>query len=586
MLKKIKKGARKPFSWFLIICVINFITLGFIFNFEIKLPKLKISYIKPEVALTIPEVKADRATTTVTVRNAPPTFTDGPKEDPISATTSPTNYGNIVTFKATASDGESNDYWLLVCATDSANATTTGPTCGGAQFCRSSLTAPTNEATCTTTASQAWPIEEVTWYAFVCDDHSTQAECSNGNQGPGTDGSQSPFVVNHGPDFTAITTTVDNQPPGGQFTFTTTAYDLDVESTSTLRLYVCDNNGGATFSGGCVSGNQLCTSSGAAANASCQFTDTAPTPDNAYTYYGYVFDSWGATSTDNPQSSTYTIINVAPNVGTVTLNGAANIYLNIKNASEIAVNASADVTDANHCNDLTTATSTIYLSSAADGPNCDADYNDCYQITGVDCGYVGCEAGNENDSGATLTCTTTIAFHAIPTDAGDYLASSWFARMTGVDDDNYASSTSYTTLNGVEIIATEALDVTQNYIDYEIIRAGQDSGSANATTTVINFGNTPLDTNLFGTWMTDGLGNYIHSEQQEWNLTNFAWGTGTELSSTTPGATADVVINRPTSQSDVTDDIYWGIGIPDGLQSGEYSGSTSLIAKIDADGIW
>jgi hypothetical protein len=48
------------------------------------------------------KVVADSVTTQVTVANAAPSFTAGPAEDPASSATTPTNVGNLVTFKATA----------------------------------------------------------------------------------------------------------------------------------------------------------------------------------------------------------------------------------------------------------------------------------------------------------------------------------------------------------------------------------------------------------------------------------------------------------------------------------------------------
>jgi hypothetical protein len=585
MFKKIKK-AKKPFSWFLIFCVINFITFSFIFNLEVRLPEIKILFEKPEVKMSLPEVKADFASTTVTVKNAPPSFTNGPKEDPISSTSSPTNFGDLVTFKGTAQDNENNDYYLIICSSNSVTASTTGgaPTCAVSTYCVSGLTNHDTEASCShITTDDTFPTEEVQWYGFVCDNHSGQGDCSVASQGNiNTDGS--PYVVNHGPTFSGVNTTVDNLAPGGTFTFTTTASDPDLTRSDTLVLFVCDNPGTTTIAG-CSSG-QLCTSSGAATNIACNFTDTSPTPHNSYTYYAHVFDSFGATSTGNYKSSNYTVINVVPVVGAVALNGISNIDLNIKGASEIEVTVSAGVTDNNTCNDLFQATSTAYLSSLASGPTCAANDNNCYQYISTDCGLTECD-GTDTDSDATYTCTTTFAYHATPTDIGDYSGDSWFARLAARDG-TLVGYNDYTTPNGREVIAAEALDINQTAIPYGIIKSGMNSGTANATTTVVNYGNTPLNTDVSGTWMSD-IGNTYHitEDNQEWSLSaGFNYSAGTNLSSTSY-ANINVDIARPTtSLHDVVDDIYWGIGIPPGQQSGDYYGSTTFLAAVDPAGTW
>jgi len=85
MPKQLKK-AKKPFYWFVIIAFINSFVLGAVFNFNfiVKLPKISIHYEKGQVDIQSPQAKADVATTTVTVQNAPPAFTVDPAESPES----------------------------------------------------------------------------------------------------------------------------------------------------------------------------------------------------------------------------------------------------------------------------------------------------------------------------------------------------------------------------------------------------------------------------------------------------------------------------------------------------------------------
>ena len=76
--------------------------------------------------------QADSITTSVTIGNNSPYFSSGPIEDPAVTSTSPANIGDLVTFKATGTDGNGEDYYLLVCSTDSATAVNNNiPYCSG-----------------------------------------------------------------------------------------------------------------------------------------------------------------------------------------------------------------------------------------------------------------------------------------------------------------------------------------------------------------------------------------------------------------------------------------------------------------------
>jgi hypothetical protein len=105
--------------------------------------------------------------------NTPPTFTVGPDDDP-----DPVPQGNDVTFFGTATDDESDSWYLVVCKTDSVTAGTP-PTCDtGQTYCISSSTVASGlENTCTWTSTGEG---QQTYYAFACDDDSTYGpQCSS-----------------------------------------------------------------------------------------------------------------------------------------------------------------------------------------------------------------------------------------------------------------------------------------------------------------------------------------------------------------------------------------------------------------------
>ena len=575
MSKIIKKQIKRSLPIILILLLLNLSIYGLLFNFNF------FQFATTEAVSLLTEARADTASSTVTVKNAPPAFTVSTEESPISSSTSPVNVGGSISFLATADDVENNSYYLVVCSTNAVTASTTGgePTCPGTRFCVSGLTGDTSQATCVYDNVADPGAESQVWYSFVCDNHSSEAECSTSNQGSGDSGS--PYYVNHAPVLTSASTTDNFKDPGGIFTVTAYVTDSDTQGgVDDLTLDVCGTASWATSTGCAV---PMCTGTSTTPDITCQFTDTAPTPHGNYTYYAYVKDWHEMPASGNYQSATYDINNVAPTVSNVILNVGNNITLNIKGAAAKTVWAtSTSVTDNNGCDDIVDGTSTIYMSNAVGAQNCAINDNDCYQALAATC-YIS-DCGAQPDSIATMACSVDLAFHAIPTDAATgntYAPYNWLAAINAYDQDYTSSAISTST---VEVVAAAALGVTETTIPYGIIVAGQNTGAYNATTTVVNFGNTPLDSDIDGTWMVNG-GNTINEDQQEFDLANFNYGTGTfTLSSTTP-ITVDVVAARPTSGVDVSDQVFWGIAIPVGILSGDYTGTNTFTAALDPNGI-
>ncbi len=580
MGKIIKRKVEKTFPWFLSLCLLSSLVLGFSFNINFDLiPGNDRGLINMSQ-----EAQADTATTTVEVADAAPYFAAGdePEEDPASASTSPVNIGSSIDFKGTGTDPEGLGFLLVICTASSASVSNWVPSCdgGGTELCSTASTTDQTETSCTYNNVSDPGSETQEWYGFVCDKN----RCSDPHQG-GATASGSPVYINHHPNLASVNTTVDDQEPGGTFTIEGTVTDGDTEGgADELTMYVCDSNN-FTLGLGCVD-NEICNGTSTSPNVSCNYTDTSPTPDQAYTYYAFVYD-WHDLEATSSVSSNYTIINVSPEIGdgTVSLNAGQNINLNIKNATEVEVAATTtSVTDQNGCTDLSNATSTMYLSG--EGAGCSADDNNCYLVSS--CTLSDC-SGN-TDPTATYTCTTTFAYHTVPTDAGvggGYAGQSWYARITVTDDNGTATSSSYTTLDGVEVVSAAALDITEIMIDYGVVDSNSNTDTWNASTTVINYGNTPLDNELYGLDLEDGA-NFIGGENQKFSTSTFDYDTGgTNLTaSSSPGLDLDVEIARPTDQSDFSDVIWWGIGIPLGTVSGEYYGQNTFSASEDADGNW
>lgn len=121
-----------------------------------------------------------------------------------SSASVPTLAGNNIDFSITATDAQSDNYYLAICKTNAITANNeAAPTCGGANWCVSGSTASGSQALCDY-ETIAGDVGENDWYAFVCD-HNIESACSVAMQGSGDNGS--PFVVYE--DNTAPTTTAD-----------------------------------------------------------------------------------------------------------------------------------------------------------------------------------------------------------------------------------------------------------------------------------------------------------------------------------------------------------------------------------------
>lgn len=574
MSQKIKKQLKRSYPVVAGFLILNIAISAVFFNMRFNL--VKVDWLNRALA--------DTATSSVTVKNAPPAFTVNAAENPTSSSTSPVNVGGSIGFTATADDPENNSYYLIVCDVNSVNPVDGGaPTCGGGNTisCVSSLTGDAAQASCTYNNVSDPGAETKTWYAFVCDNHATEADCSLSNQGSGDSGT--PYYVNHAPTFTAVATTDDNKDPGGTFTIEGSVGDPDSQGgPDDLIMSVCSTNAWSTTTG--CAASTLCTATSSAPSVSCNYTSPIPKADGATTYYAFIKDWHGLPSAGNSKTSTYNTNNVAPSVSNITFNLGNDITLNIKGAATKTVWAtSTSVTDNNGCADLVDATSTVYYSAVAGGASCAADDNNCYKAPAANCNLSDCSGGV--DTTATIACNVGLAYHAIPTDnstGNPYETNNWLAAIFAYDE--ALSSNLATSTGDVDVITAPALEVAELAIPYGVLQAGQNTGNYNATTTVINYGNSPLASDIGGTWMVKG-GDVIEENNQKFDLNALAYGALTYTLSSTTNATLNLSA-RPTSAANVTRPVYWGINIPAALPSGDYFGTNTFIASLYSAGSW
>jgi hypothetical protein len=178
---------------------------------------------------------------------------------------------------------------------------------------------------------------------------------------------------------------------------------------------------------------------------------------------------------------------------------------------------------------------------------------------------------------------------ADPTDVGTpaaYEADIWTAGVAGIDDDfdvgNMATAT-----NQKDLTSFTAIDLLTSEIAYGSIEAGADTGSFNASTTILSIGNTGVDQELFGSAMCGSFSptttcpvsstSTIPASEQQYSAGTFSYGSGTPLATTTNELELNVnkSLSTPTPQQGTT---YWGIAVPVTIElSGEYRGLNTFI---------
>ncbi|MBN2015205.1 hypothetical protein JW766_00015 [Candidatus Dojkabacteria bacterium] len=559
---------------------------------------------------------AEPKETQVSVSNEAPNFS-AMGETVASTAAAPTNVGATVTFQGTASDDNGDNWFLIICKNGNAptHNGTSAPECNGGsgnRWCRDDTSAASAASnSCTTSAiqqtdgggQQSGNSETEAWYAFACD-AIVGGSCSAASQGTASDGTESPFYVNHKPTFDGLTSPSAN--PGGTATFTATytEYDDAGGTADTVSLYVC-KTAGAT-SGGCT-GTTLCSSTGVTSPGTleCNYPVPAVIQDASYDVYPYMYDGHNLESTPATRSATFTVNNVAPTVNTVTITvtgGSLDLDESSTNSTE-TVYIDAIITDSNNCQDVNTGGNvkvSLYKSTAGGTfDSCDAageeDRDSCYPL--LSCVYdsgvetcTGTKTDRENtDATAGYKCTVvnTIYYHADPTDTGTtWTDDEWYATMQATDDDTAQGNTESVT--PTEVNSLTALDLDVGTLNYGSYSEGTGDATCADTVVVSGTGNVVLDTNLKGDDMDcDNVstpsctGDSIVVGQQHYALApSTAYGSGVALT----GSDVEAELNCPkTTYANPTTTVgqaslYWGIFVPVGKLAGIYKGMNYVTA--------
>lgn len=574
-------------------------------------------------------VSAQTATTTLTVLNTPPTFQQNAYEVIESSTTTPTNSGDVIQWRATGNDSNGAPYFLLVCSTSTAptpgaasgpsNLGTAPPSCpAGTQWGVSAAASSSVPVTVSTTTSEtglfaggSYSGEKHNWYAWVCDDDPFNPRCSTAfTQGVSATNS-SPYHINKRP---VLTNAYNNGPvnPGGTLGFLSTSSDPDtIGGEDNIFIVVCDANNYNTTTNTCSSGFLASTSPGVTANATAAYILASIVRDNTYSAYTFLVDQHGHEALANPIQNNFIVSNVAPTIlsGDITLNNAANITLTVPADETTGFRLDFVVNDANSCVNTTNtpgseitgyriavhrsgiATTTCNTTVGSYNPN------SCYasqvptSVWNLTCTASTTSCTGALDDDIIYNCTFPLWFVADPTDAGTpWNAENWRASVAAIDDDAAVGSL-VTSSIGQELISFVALDLITAAIPYGGLEPGDDTGTLSATTTILAVGNTALDQENIGESMctTFAVGNEcavsatstVPENQQKFGTSSLAYGSpfAATLSSTTYQQ-IELNVNKTTSTTTPSQGIsYWGIAVPVSITlAGSYEGLNTFTA--------
>lgn len=601
-------------------------------------------------------VSAQTASTTLTVLNTPPEFTLNAYESPDSSTSTPTNSGDNVQWAAIAVDSNGAPYFLLICETNAsptaASSTlvnglgTAAPSCAtGVKQWGVSAAASSGEmaivATTTTEGGQFSTTTTNNWYAWVCDDDPVSPRCNNITvQGPtSTTASSSPFHVNSRPVLTNFYND-GGYVPGTDLNvnFFSTSSDPDlVGGEDTLKIVVCQAIGWATSTDTCYDSNDFLASTTIAVtqNATTSFVIPLPIRDDSYPAYAYLVDEHGHEALNNPFNQDYDILNAAPYVlsADINFNGSDDLIPTVPGGETTGFTLDVKVKDYNSC--LTSASTTeikgFYASVFRNGSSTDCsgvagdhDPNNCYTSSASEAAWTVPTTTWNLSCTATTTCQsplqdnieysctfplwfvaepTGILGNATPPDLPSFLATDYWTAGIEPYDIDYATGTRATTSSAKELYPLTALDVLAGDIAYGSLEPGDNSGSLNATSTIISLGNTGLDQetsghSMCGTFTTSthcpvSASSTIPDWRQQFSSTTELYDTDAlfggagldplvlQLSSSTD---QELELNVQKATSTLLGEVtrgtsYWGILVPGSITlAGNYTGLNTFTA--------
>jgi hypothetical protein len=235
------------------------------------------------------------------------------------------------------------------------------------------------------------------------------------------------------------------------------------------------------------------------------------------------------------------------------------------------VYATSTVSDGDGYADLVAGTSTMYTTAATAA--CAADNNDCYiSTTTAQCSFTNC-SGNA----CLLECYADFYYHADPTDMDG--GEEWFAFMEVEDT---AGGYGFGTSIGTELMTLRYAEA-DSVIAYGSIEVESNSAGVNASTTIFNLGNVPIDVDVDGTDLSDGAASTIAVAEQKFATTTFTYSACVACTALdTIPVNYELDLLKPTTTAmTVEDEIYWGINVPFGTANNPHTGAVTFTPISD-----
>lgn len=581
---------------------------------------------------------AQSATTTLTVLNTPPDWIATSTfaiESIESSTSTPTNSGDVITWTGIATDSNSAPYFMIVCAEDvspvAATATnisslgTAPPSCapGVVEWGVSASTTSGQQATVSTTTTESAPFSErERWYAWVCDDDPINARCNTATSTGNNATNSSPFHVNSRPVFSDFYNSGPAD-PGAQVVFYSTSTDPDIiGGEDEVQLIVCRDTDYNPATNQCGAGGTWATTTTPLPFASSSATSTLGSPlrDQDYGAYGYLVDEHGHEAIGALQGAiaTITVNNVAPTVtgSLIEIENGGNITLIVEGGETPGFTLNFTTVDNNSCDavggglgDEVVSYGVSLYPSGVGSTTCEIgigpyNVNNCYTTAYTPWNLV-CVASTTtctgtDDPSMEWNCTFPLWFTADPTDNGPRSGENWIAGVFAIDDDG-ASTTGSESDDPTQLGSLQgiALGSDSGFIPYPSLEPGSDSGSTNATNSILATGNVGLDQNISGEdmcttfWDTPGLEcqpsatHTIPALLQEFASTTFTYGDGLAMSSTSVTELESNIPKSTSTSSPSSGITYWGISVPGTISlAGSYTGMNSYQAVTAETADW
>ena len=238
--------------------------------------------------------------------------------------------------------------------------------------------------------------------------------------------------------------------------------------------------------------------------------------------------------------------------------------ITLTEATDTGVAITATVTDADGCAGITGVTVKLFKTDLTS--SCTPDPNNCYAPVAM----------------TQVSCTDTIAEYAGSVNVSYYAEpGEWSAAVVAPDAGGAGTQTGDGDPTALETL--RALDVTGT-IAFGSLDLGDDTGTADQTTTVTNTGNIAIGVAVDGYGASNGDGKSLICSSGSIPLANekyaktesMAYFSKTVLTDTAAPITDFTIAKR--TDAAATGNIYWGLGIPENGAGGSCSGRVVFTA--------